>query len=62
MKNITKNLSVADQSVLAVRNIAFILKQKGLSHSQIQYELNRDCPDAHMLEQVYRANGFKLGR
>jgi hypothetical protein len=55
-------LSVADQSVLAVRNVRQLLKQKGLSNSQADYEIKRDCFDADLLDQVYRANGFRLGK
>jgi len=61
-KTFSRGLSVADQSVLALRNIRFLLKQKGKSSVAIETELMTSCPDAHMLDQVYRLNGFKLGQ
>jgi hypothetical protein len=56
------NLSIADQRVLAVRNYMFLLRQKGLSNQQASAVAEDQCWDAWHLNQVYLANGFKLGQ
>jgi hypothetical protein len=60
--NESSKLSVADQSVLAVRNLIAIYRQNGLSRKSAESLVEKECPSAFITYRVYEANGFRLGK